>query len=83
MLTADYVVAGPKFKSVYGWPEPDNSESQDFHALFNKEIDRYLAKLATRGKTSAGTDDAVCRTSCGHVLPTQIHLAEHAVVIVS
>mmetsp|Transcript_96677 Transcript_96677/g.134154 ORF Transcript_96677/g.134154 Transcript_96677/m.134154 type:complete len:248 (+) Transcript_96677:45-788(+) len=27
---------------------------QDFHALFNKEIDRYLAKLATRGKTSAG-----------------------------
>lgn len=27
---------------------------QDFHALFNKEIDRYLAKLATRGKTAAG-----------------------------
>ncbi|CAE7393340.1 unnamed protein product [Symbiodinium natans] len=27
---------------------------QDFHALFSKEIDRYLAKLATRGKTSPG-----------------------------
>ena len=27
---------------------------QEFQVIFGKEIDRYLAKLATRGKTSAG-----------------------------
>lgn len=30
---------------------------QEFQVIFGKEIDRYLAKLATRGKTSAGRDE--------------------------
>lgn len=30
---------------------------QEFQIIFAKEIDRYLAKLATRGKTSAGRDE--------------------------
>mmetsp|Transcript_86147 Transcript_86147/g.105701 ORF Transcript_86147/g.105701 Transcript_86147/m.105701 type:complete len:242 (-) Transcript_86147:164-889(-) len=30
---------------------------QEFHSIFGKEIDRYLAKLATRGKAPAGRDE--------------------------
>eukprot|EP00434_Breviolum_minutum_P015548 symbB.v1.2.013691.t2/scaffold971.1/size148033/19 len=30
---------------------------QEFQIIFAKEIDRYLAKLGTRGKTSAGRDE--------------------------